>query len=94
MDPNSRALLSSPRTLEGKGSLNINIACDSLGYDPEELAFKTQHELKIQMGDLQVTEEVLEIRWNAFEENRRKKVKNVMDQRRKIIEKHSKNKGT
>ena len=41
------------------------------------------------MGDINVSNEILEIRWNAFEENRKKKVKAVMDQRRKIIEKKS-----
>lgn len=80
MDPNSRALLSSPRTVE---------ACKRLGYDPEELVFKTEHELKIQMGDINVAPDVLELRWKAFEENRKKKVANVMEERRNVIEEFS-----
>ena len=56
-------MLKSPRTIE---------AWRRLGYDPEELAFKTEHELKIQSGDLSVTPEVLALRWKAYEENRKK----------------------
>ncbi|CAI2359110.1 unnamed protein product [Moneuplotes crassus] len=63
-------------------------ACNKLGYTLEELKFKTKHELKIKMGDLQVTKEVLDIRWNAYEDNRKNKINKVMDERRKIIEKN------
>jgi len=38
------------------------------------------------MGDINIAPEVLEIRWNAFEEKRKDKVKAVMDERRVVIE--------
>ena len=81
MDPNSRALLSSPRTIE---------AWRRLGYDPEELAYKTEHDLKIQNGDLSVSPDVLQIRWKAYEENRKIKVKKVMEERRNVVKDSSK----
>lgn len=45
----------------------------------------TRHQLKIQMEDLQVTKEVLEIRWKAYEDNRQKKLKEVLKERERII---------
>lgn len=61
-------------------------ACRRLGIDPEELAFKTEHELKVHMGDINIAPDVLELRWKAFEGNRKKKVTKVMDERRKVID--------
>lgn len=83
MDPNSKALLNSPRTVEAWGRL---------GYDPEELAFKTEHELKVQMGNINVKPEIMDIRWKAYEDARKKKVAIVMDERRKVIDEKSNHK--
>lgn len=41
------------------------------------------------MGDINVAPEVLEIRWRAHEENRKKKVAKVMEERRNVIEQTS-----
>ena len=35
--------------------------------------YKTELELKLQMGDLNITNHVLELRWKAYEEKRKEK---------------------
>lgn len=74
------ALLKSPRTKE---------ACRRQGYDPSELLFKSRQDLKIELGDLYIDKDVLELRWKAYEEKRKLKIKNVMDERKKVIEEQS-----
>lgn len=66
-----RGLLKSPRTRD---------ACVKLGYDPEELLFKAKEDFGIS------DKEVLEIRFKAYEEKRKKKIKNVMDERAKMTD--------
>jgi hypothetical protein len=63
----------SPRTLE---------ACRRQGYDPSELFFKSKQDLKIEIGDMYIENDILEIRWKAYEAKRRTKIKNVMDERK------------
>lgn len=38
------------------------------------------------MGDLNLAPDVLELRWQAYEDNRKKKIKTVMKERKKLIE--------
>ena len=45
------------------------------------------------MGDINVVPEILEIRWKAFEESRKNKVKIVMNERRKVIEENKRENG-
>lgn len=72
-DFNSKGgLLKSPRTKE---------ACIKLGYEPSELLFKAKEDFGIS------DKEVLEVRFKAYEEKRKKKIKNVMDERAKMSEK-------
>ena len=37
------------------------------------------------LGDFKVTNEVLKIRWNAYEASRKEKLNKVMDERRNVI---------
>ena len=74
------ALLKSPRTIE---------ACKRQGYNPKELLFKTKQDLKIDIGDLYIDNDILQVRWKAHEEKRKRKIKNVMLERKKVIEESS-----
>jgi len=73
-------LLKSPRTKE---------ACRRQGYEPDELIFKSKQDLKIELGDMFIDNEVLEIRWKAYEQKRKEKIKNVMAERKLIIQEQS-----
>lgn len=42
------------------------------------------------MGDMNITKEVLEIRWKAYEEKRKERIRVVMEERKKIIDEKTK----
>ena len=60
-------------------------ACERLGYEIDELVYKNEHDVKISSGDVNIRDEVLKMRWKAYETARKQKVKNVMDERRKVV---------
>lgn len=45
------------------------------------------------MGDINVAPDVLELRWKAYEENRKKKIGHVMEERRNVIQESSQGNG-
>lgn len=73
VDPKTTALLKSPRTVE---------ACKRLGYTIEELTYKSPHDLKVFMGDINVAPDILNIRWKAFEDSRKTMISKVMKERK------------
>ena len=75
----NRALLKSPRTVE---------ACHREGYEPSELYFKSKQDLKIDIGNMYIDAEILELRWKAYEQTRKNKIKNVMAQRKIVVDEH------
>ena len=69
--------MKSPRTLE---------AWRRQGYNLEELVFKSKQDIKIEIGDLYIADDILELRWKNYEDRRKERIKNVMAERKKIID--------
>lgn len=69
-------MVNTPRTVE---------ACRRLGYEPEELVFKTELQIKQSFGDPNIAADVLALRFHAHEEARKTKVQKVMEERKRII---------
>ena len=63
--------------------------CRLQGYDPSELIFKSKQDLKIEMGNMFVDNDILELRWKAYEDRRKVKIKNVMAERKNVIKQQS-----
>ena len=51
--------------------------------------FKSRQDLKYEIGDMNIDKDILEIRWKAYEDKRKKKINNVMAERKKVIEEWS-----
>ena len=71
-------ILNSPRSLE---------ACRRQGIEPEELLYKSKKDLKKELGTegKQLTKQLMELRWEHYEERRKEKIKILVDERNIII---------
>jgi hypothetical protein len=69
--------LKSPRTAE---------ACKRQGYLLHELRYTSLEKYKKSIVDPDIPQDIIELRWNAIEERRKKKIQNVIKERQLIIE--------
>ena len=65
-------LLNSPRSLK---------AMSRLGYSKEELQFIKKDEYKAKLGNMKITKQELDKKWEEFEINRKDKISKVLEVR-------------
>ena len=72
-------LINSPRSLE---------ACRRQGIEPKELVFRTEKQLKKQMGveAISLTPQIIQLRWEHFEQRRKEKINLIFQERQGVMQ--------